>query len=76
MVGRLQLGWLEDQSGIFTSELSITSWSENRLDYFGRGSDNACYHKWWDGPAWDGYEDLGGILVGPITAVDWGNDRM
>jgi len=69
-------GGFEDLGGIFTSELSITSWSANRLDFFGRGTDSAAYHKWYNGTAWNGYEDLGGILVGPITAVDWGYDRM
>lgn len=31
-------GW-EPQGGIFTSTLDITHWSENRLDFFGRGTD-------------------------------------
>ena len=67
-------GW-EDQDGRFTSELAITSWAAGRLDVFGLGTDNALYHKSYDG-SWSGYEDLGGILVSPVTAVDWDFNRM
>ena len=29
-----------------------SSWAPGRLDVFVRGTDNAMWHKWWDGSAW------------------------
>ena len=47
----------------------VTSWSGNRLDIFGLGTDGAMYHKAWDGTAWRpsllGWERLGGIFIAP-----------
>ena len=49
----------------------------NRLDCFARGTDNHMWHKWWDGAAWSGWEDLGGDhrLDAP-AAVSWGPNRI
>lgn len=30
-------------------QLSSVAWSANRLDIFGIGTDNACWHMWWNG---------------------------
>ena len=40
------------------------------------GTDSACWHKWWDGNAWGGWESLGGLLISPPTAVCWGPNRI
>ncbi len=45
----------------------MASWAANRLDVFVLGTDNALYHKWWNGSAWGpsvtGFESLGGTIV-------------
>ena len=71
-------GWSqwEDLGGILTSAPAVSSWQSNRLDVFGRGQNNALWHKWWDGRSWSGWEDLGGILTSAPTAVSWGSNRI
>ena len=39
----------ESLGGVLTSEPVAVAWGENRLDVFVRGTDNALWHKWWDG---------------------------
>jgi hypothetical protein len=68
-------GW-ESLGGILTSAPAVSSWAANRLDAFVRGTDNAMWHKWWDGAAWRGWESLGGILTSPPAAVSWGANRI
>jgi subtilisin family serine protease len=45
----------------------VVAWSANRLDAFVIGTDQALYHKWWNGSAWGpsvtGYEYQGGVIV-------------
>ena len=71
---------LQQACSVFTSlenpDLAATAWSANRLDVFVRGSDGACYHKWWDGSAWGGFESLGGQIVGAPEVVSWGANRL
>jgi len=31
--------------------------------FFGRGTDAALWHRWWDGANWQGWESLGGVLT-------------
>lgn len=51
------------------------TWAPGRLDVFLRGTDNALYHKWFDG-SWHGYEGLGGTLGSDPSAVSWGPNRI
>jgi hypothetical protein len=46
------------------------------LDCFVKGTDNALYHKWWNGSSWRGWENLGGRIDGAPTAVSWGPNRI
>jgi len=71
-------GWSrwEDLGGVLTSAPAVSSWQSNRLDVFGRGQNNALWHKWWDGSSWSGWEDLGGILTSAPAAVSWGPNRI
>ena len=57
------LNW-ESLGGIITTNISSVSWSPNRIDNFARGTDNAMYHRWWNGSSWGGWESLGGIITG------------
>ena len=42
---------------------------------FARGTDNACWHRWWDGARWGGWESLGGICES-LTATSWAPNRL
>ena len=55
---------------------SAASWGPNRLDIFVRGTDNAMWHKWWDGSAWKGWESLGGELGTKPGCASWGPSRI
>lgn len=71
-------GWSkwEDLGGVLKYSPGVSSWSANRLDVFVTGSDNALYHKWWDGSRWSDFENLGGVLTSSPAAVSWGNNRI
>ncbi|OOM24514.1 DUF346 domain-containing protein [Clostridium beijerinckii] len=71
-------GWSkwEDLGGVLKYSPGVSSWSANRLDVFVTGSDNALYHKWWDGSRWSDFENLGGSLTSGPAAVSWGNNRI
>jgi|GEM_PF-365631 len=71
-------GWSrwEDLGGVLTSAPAVSSWQPNRLDVFVRGTDNAMYHKWWDGRRWSNFENLGGVLTSSPAAVSWGPNRI
>src|SRR3712207_8302129 len=49
------------QLHILTSGPGVCSWASGRLDVFGRGQDNALWHKWFDN-GWSDWESLGGGL--------------
>jgi hypothetical protein len=59
---------------------AAVSWGANRLDIFVRGTDNAMYHKWWDGSHWGpsptGWENQGGVLTGSPVPVSWSANRL
>lgn len=71
-------GWSqwEDLGGILTSGPAVASWQPNRLDVFGKGQNNALWHKWWNGIRWSEWEDLGGVLTSSPDAVSWGPNRI
>jgi hypothetical protein len=66
----------EDLGGVLTSGPAVSSWAPNRLDTFVRGTNNALYHKWWNGTRWSDWENLGGVLTSAPAAVSWGNNRI
>jgi hypothetical protein len=73
-------GW-EPLGGRCTSPLAVASWGPDRLDIFGIGTDNAMYHRAWEGPAgrWyreDGWQLLGGAFSSPPAVVSWGPGRL
>jgi hypothetical protein len=68
-------GW-ENLGGVLSSGIGVSSWSANRLDCFVRGTNNAMYHKWWNGSRWSGWENLGGVLTSDPAAVSWGPNRI
>jgi hypothetical protein len=66
----------ENLGGVLTSGIGASSWGPNRIDCFVKGTDNAMWHKWWDGTAWRGFESLGGVIDGTPAAVSWGPNRI
>jgi len=68
-------GW-EDLGGILSSAPCVASWEANRLDCFVRGTDNAMWHKWWNGSSWSGWETLAGVITSAPAAVSWGPNRI
>ena len=58
------------------SKPTAVSWGSNRIDCFAAGTDNAMYHRWWDGAHWGGWEGLGGIILSDVSAVCWGANRI
>ncbi len=67
-------GW-ESLGGIITSGPDACSWEDGRLDVFARGTDNALWHKWYDGK-WNNWESLGGIITSDPSAACWGVGRI
>src|SRR5215472_14148521 len=59
-----------------TSASAVASWSAGRLDLFARGQDNALWHRWWNGTAWSGWENLQGVLTAAPAAISWGPNRI
>jgi hypothetical protein len=68
-------GW-ESLGGVLLSPPSAVCWAPNRIDVFVVGTDNALWHRWWDGQSWGGWESLGGVLASPPVPVSWGADRL
>lgn len=68
-------GW-ESLGGIIESPPVAVSWGPDRLDIFALGTDQALYHRWWNGSAWGGWESLGGTLVSTPSVVCWGPNRI
>ncbi len=66
----------ENLGGVLTSNTSCTTWSANRIDCFARGTDNAMWHRWWNGSAWGGWETLGGVITTDPNCVSWGPNRI
>ena len=65
--------------GIFSSPPAVASYAANRLDVFARGTNNAMYHKAWNGGAWvpeTDWDNLGGAFSGPPAVASWGNNRL
>jgi hypothetical protein len=68
-------GW-EFLDGTIMEAPDCVSWAANRIDCFARGTDNAMWHRWWDGAAWGGWESLGGVILGAPDCVSWGPNRI
>lgn len=72
-------GW-EPLGGRFNSPPVAKCWGPNRIDIFGLGTDNQCYHKWWDGSNWGpsitDWEPLGGTFNSIPTVTSWGLNRL
>jgi len=52
------------------------SWGPNRIDVFYSGQTFHMMHRWWDGHAWSGEEDLGGVLSSAVGVSSWAANRL
>jgi hypothetical protein len=68
-------GW-ENLGCCIASDPDVASWGSTRLDVFGQGTDNALYHKWWDGTGWSGWENLGCCIASGPGAVSRGSGHI
>jgi spore germination protein YaaH len=62
--------------GVLTSSPAVTSSGASRTDVFARGTDNALWHRFWNGSTWSAWESLGGVLTQDPAAVAVGSGRI
>ena len=74
-VGQRQLVRMGVPRRDLTSDPAAVSWGPGRIDVFARGTDNALYHKWYDGN-WSGWESLGGMLTSGPAVCSWASGRL
>jgi hypothetical protein len=60
---------------------AVVSWSAERLDIFGLGTNNEMFHKYWSpstgwGPSQTGWEAIGGVFNSPPAVVSWSAERL
>jgi hypothetical protein len=65
----------EPLGGPIASAPDVASWGANRLDAFVRGTDNALWHRFWDGTSWT-WESLGGVISAEPGVVSSGTGRI
>ena len=66
----------ENFGGTSPSAPEICSWGDGHVEIFHRGTDNALWHKYWNGTSWSGWESLGGSLASGPGCVSWGANRV
>ena len=67
-------GW-ESLGGVLTSAPAVAAWNYGRLDVFVKGTDNALWHKWYQG-GWSSWESLGGVLTSAPAVASWSLGRL
>lgn len=77
---------LGSDGGGAAGQPTAASWGPNRLDIFAVGYDGNLWHKWWDGSAWGGWQNLaaGGQegcnfsvqLIGTPSAAAWNGGNL
>ena len=61
-----------------TSAPTATAWAPGRLDVFARGNGGELLHRYYAAPfnVWNGWESLGGGIVGAPAAAAWAPDHI
>jgi hypothetical protein len=49
----------ENLGGSITGTPDVSSWGSGRLDIFGLNANGSLSHRWWNGTAWSGWENVG-----------------
>ena len=63
----------------FQGDIGAVSWGSGRIDFFVQGSNNHCYHGWYDSTVgWQGMQDMGGVFAPGIGfgAASWASGRL
>jgi len=68
------IGW-ESLGGVVKSGPGAASWGHGRLDIVAQGTDNALWHKWFDG-GWHEWESLGGEITADPAGASWASGRL
>jgi cysteine-rich secretory family protein len=68
-------GWT-NLGGVAASDPVVVSRTATSLDVFIRGSDDALWHRAWNGTAWSGWESLGGVLGSRPAVVTTSASRI
>jgi V8-like Glu-specific endopeptidase len=73
-------GWTQ-VGGLFSGQISAVAWDQNRMDLFGLGQASLSSSKvfqmtWTSGGGWTGPFDLFGTVVGGVTAVSGGPNKL
>jgi hypothetical protein len=58
--------------GTLTSSPAAAASAANRIDAFARGTDNALWHRAWNGTSWSAWDSLGGTLTSDPSAASQG----
>lgn len=66
----------ENLGGPVVGDPEICSWGASHIEIFARRTDNALWHRFWNGSAWSGWESLGGTLASSPGCVSWGANRL
>ncbi|MFF9496505.1 transposase [Streptomyces flaveolus] len=73
-------GWIP-MGGSITSDISVVSTGDLRVEIFVRGNDEGVYHRWqtainngWNLSGW-GEHVLGGVIQGNVAVGRWGDGR-
>ena len=62
--------------GTLTSGPDASSSGLNATDVFVRGTDNALWHRAWNGTTWSAWDSLGGTLIAEPSAVSQGPNSI
>jgi hypothetical protein len=68
------MAW-EQLEGKLKSAPAVAPQSENRIDVFVRGTDDACWHTYWNGSFWVPWESLGGVLT-DAPGAGWAGSQL
>lgn len=66
--------WTSHGGALASAPVAVAS-AEGRIDVFARGSDDALWHRWFDGQ-WYPWQSLGGVFVGTPAAVSWDGGQI
>ena len=58
-----------------TVPVAVTSWGDNHIDMFAKGTDNTLKHRVYNG-RWSAWESLGGAISSAPSAVSWAPGRI
>src|SRR5947209_3610981 len=75
LVGHITTSWTS-LGGRFVGGPALASMNAAQLDLFVRGTDNALWHRRWNGSTWSNWESLGGQLTSDPSVVASGPSQL